>query len=48
MLAGVLDYIDLHSATAGTPAVAWMTNRVVEYHDKDDTISAGEWPPSRS
>lgn len=48
MLEAVLDYIDLHSAKAGTPAAAWMTNRVVEYHDKDDTISAGEWPPSRS
>jgi hypothetical protein len=30
------------------PPAAWMTNRVVEYHDEDDTISAGEWPPSRS
>lgn len=47
MLEVVLDYIDLHSAKAGTPPVAWMTNRVVEYHDEDDTISAGEWPPSR-
>jgi hypothetical protein len=48
MLEAVLDYIELHSAEAGTPAAAWMTNRVVEYHDEDDTISAGEWPPSRS
>jgi hypothetical protein len=48
MLEAALDYIDQHSAKAGTPAAAWMTNRVVEYHDEDDTISAGEWPLSRS
>jgi hypothetical protein len=47
MLEAVLDYIDLHSAKADVPPAAWMTNRVVEYHDEDDTISADEWPPSR-
>jgi hypothetical protein len=26
------------------PAAVWMTNRVVEYHDEDGTISTGEWP----
>jgi predicted nuclease of predicted toxin-antitoxin system len=46
-LEAVLDYIDLHSAKADVPAAIWMTNRVVEYHDEDDTISTGEWPPSR-
>jgi len=46
-LEAVLDYIDLHSAKADVPAAIWMTNRVVEYHDEDDTISAGEWPSSR-
>lgn len=46
-LEAVLDYIDLHSAKADVPAAIWMTNRVVEYHDEDDTISAGEWPPNR-
>jgi uncharacterized protein DUF5615 len=46
MLQAVLDHIDLHSSKAGLPAEAWMTNRVVEYHDEDDTISADEWPPS--
>jgi predicted nuclease of predicted toxin-antitoxin system len=47
MLEAVLDHIDLHSAKAGMPAAAWMTNRVVEYHDEDDTISADGWPPRR-
>lgn len=47
MLEAVLDHIDLHSAKADMPPAAWMTNRVVEYHDEDDTISADEWPPSR-
>jgi hypothetical protein len=47
MLEAVLDHIDLHSAKAGMPAAAWMTNRVIEYHDEDDTISSSEWPPSR-
>jgi len=47
MLEAVLDHIDLHTAKDGTPTAIWMTNRVVEYHDEDDTISAGEWPPSR-
>jgi predicted nuclease of predicted toxin-antitoxin system len=46
MLEVVLDYIELHSAKAGMPVAAWMTNRVVEYHDEDDTISADEWPPA--
>jgi predicted nuclease of predicted toxin-antitoxin system len=44
MLEAVLDYIDHHSAKADMPAATWMTNRVVEYHDADDTISTGEWP----
>jgi hypothetical protein len=48
MLEAVLDHIDLHSAKAGMPPAAWMINRVVEYHDEDDTISADEWPPSPS
>ncbi len=48
MLEAVLDHIELHSAKAGTPPGTWMTNRVVEYHDEDDTISAGDCPPSRS
>jgi predicted nuclease of predicted toxin-antitoxin system len=43
MLEVVLNYIELHSAKADMPPAAWMTNRVVEYHE-DDTISAGEWP----
>ncbi|HYM54499.1 MAG TPA: DUF5615 family PIN-like protein [Solirubrobacteraceae bacterium] len=47
MLEAVLDYIDLYSAKTEVPAAAWMTNRVVEYHDEDDTISADEWPSSR-
>jgi Domain of unknown function (DUF5615) len=47
MLEAVLDYIDLHSAKAGTPPAAWMANCVVECHHEDDTISAGEWPPSQ-
>lgn len=48
MLEAVLDYIDLRCREAGTPPAAWMTNRVVEYHDEDDTITATEWPPSES
>ena len=44
MLEAVLDYIESHSQQANTSAAAWMTNRVVEYHDEDDTISTGEWP----
>jgi hypothetical protein len=48
MLEAVIDYIDLHSATAEMPAAAWMTNRIVEYHDQDDTITADEWPTSPS
>ncbi len=48
MLDAVLDHIELHSSKAGMPAADWMTNRVVEYHDEDDTISADERPPSRS
>jgi predicted nuclease of predicted toxin-antitoxin system len=47
MLEAVLDYIGLHSAKADMLAAAWMTNRVVEYNDEDDTVSASEWPPSR-
>jgi len=47
MLEAVLDHIDRHSAKAGMPPAAWMTNRVVEYHDEDDTVSADEWPPDR-
>jgi len=43
-LDAVLDHIELHSAEAGLPPGAWMTNRVVECHDEDDTISADEWP----
>jgi predicted nuclease of predicted toxin-antitoxin system len=45
MLEAVLDHIELHSSKAGMPPGTWMTNRVVEYHDEDDTISADEWPP---
>jgi len=48
MLETVLDYIELHSAQAGMPAAAWMTNRVVEYCDRDNTISTGEWPTDDS
>ncbi len=48
MLEAVLDRIELHSAKDGVPPAAWMTNRVVEYHDEDDTISVGERPPSPS
>jgi predicted nuclease of predicted toxin-antitoxin system len=47
MLEGVLDYIDRGSANAGLPPAAWMVNRIVEYHDEDDSISDGEWPPGR-
>jgi predicted nuclease of predicted toxin-antitoxin system len=46
MLEAVLDYIDLRCGEAAMPPAAWMTNRVVEYHDEDDTITAAEWPPS--
>jgi predicted nuclease of predicted toxin-antitoxin system len=46
MLEAVLDHIELHSAKADMPPAAWMTNRMVEYHDQDDTISTDEWPPS--
>jgi predicted nuclease of predicted toxin-antitoxin system len=45
MLEAVLDHIERESATAGAPPAAWMTNRVVEYHDESDTITAHEWPP---
>jgi Domain of unknown function (DUF5615) len=45
MLDAVLDHIDLHSSKADMSPEAWMTNRVVEYHE-DDTISAAEWPPA--
>lgn len=45
MLEAVLDHIDLHSAKADVLAAAFMTNRVVEYHDEDDMISTDEWPP---
>ncbi|MGO9903914.1 MAG: DUF5615 family PIN-like protein [Solirubrobacteraceae bacterium] len=48
MLEAVLDYIDQRYREAGVPPAAWMTNRVVEYHDDDDTITAAEWPPSES
>lgn len=44
MLEAILDHIELHSSKAGIPPAAWMTNRVVEYHDDDSTISANEWP----
>jgi predicted nuclease of predicted toxin-antitoxin system len=47
MLEAVLDYIDLHIAKAGISTAAWMTNRVVEYHNEDDTVSADEWPPTK-
>ena len=45
MLEAVLDHIDLHSSKVNMLSEAWMTNRVVEYHE-DDTISADEWPPA--
>lgn len=48
MLEAVLDYIDLRCREAGTPPAAWMTNRVVEYHDEGDTLTAADWPPSES
>jgi predicted nuclease of predicted toxin-antitoxin system len=47
ILEAVLDYIDLHAAEADLSAAAWMTNRVVEYHDEDDSVTAEEWPPSQ-
>jgi predicted nuclease of predicted toxin-antitoxin system len=47
MLEATLDHIDVNSAKAAMPPAVWMINRVVEYHDKDNTVSAGEWPPSR-
>jgi predicted nuclease of predicted toxin-antitoxin system len=47
MLEAVLDCIDRHSVEAKLPAAAWMTNRIVEYDDDDDTISVEEWPPGR-
>jgi predicted nuclease of predicted toxin-antitoxin system len=45
MLEATLHFIERHSADADMPAEAWIINRVVEYHDTDNTISAGEWPP---
>lgn len=47
MLEAVLDRIGLTSAKADMLAAAWMTNRVVEYNDEDDTVSESEWPSSR-
>lgn len=47
MLDGVLDYIDRFSADAGLSPAVWMMNRVVEYHDEDDSVSGSEWPPRR-
>lgn len=44
MLEAVLDYIELHSSKAGMSPVVWMTNRVVEYDDQEDAITAGDWP----
>ncbi len=47
VLGDVLDYVDRLSADAGLPPAVWMVNRIVEYHDEDDSIGDGEWPPSR-
>ena len=46
MLEAVLDCIDLRCREIGMPPAAWMTNRVVEYHDEDDTITAVANPHS--
>jgi predicted nuclease of predicted toxin-antitoxin system len=48
MLRLVLEFIESSSEAAGTSPAAWMTNKVVEYHDNSDTVTAHEWPPSRS
>ena len=45
MLTAVLDYVE-HTSAAGQPAAAWMTNKVIEYHDLTDTITTHDWPPS--
>jgi predicted nuclease of predicted toxin-antitoxin system len=44
MLEAVLDYIDSHSQRDNMPPGAWMTNRIVEYHDEADEITTDEWP----
>jgi predicted nuclease of predicted toxin-antitoxin system len=48
MLASALEFIERSTDAAGTSPAAWMTNKVVEYHDISDTLTAHEWPPSRS
>lgn len=48
MLEGILDYIERCSANAGLHPAVWMVNRVVEYHDEDDSVSGAEWPPRAS
>jgi hypothetical protein len=46
MLTAVLDYIERSCAAAGLSAASWMTNKVIEYHDLADTITAHDWPPN--
>lgn len=40
------DYIERSCAAAGLSAASWMTNKVIEYHDLTDTITAHDWPPN--
>ena len=44
MLTAVLEYIERESAAAGVSAAAWMTNKVVDYDEQTDTITAHDWP----
>ena len=46
MLTAVLDYIERSCAAAGLSAASWMTNKVIEYHDLTDRITAHDWPPN--
>jgi hypothetical protein len=44
-LTAVLDYIERSCDAARLSAGYWMTNKVIEHHDRPDTITAHDWPP---
>ena len=46
MLTAVLDFIERSCIAASLSAASWMTNKVIEYHDLSDTMTAYDWPPN--
>ena len=44
MLTLVLEFIERRSAAAAVSPAEWMTNKVIEYHDLTDAMTAYEWP----